>query len=54
MDSLILTNTKNRRDSLICSVVGVVMSIFLVGGCVAPPALRSTVIGYDKTTNQLE
>jgi hypothetical protein len=30
------------------------MSIFLLGGCVGPPALRSTVIGYDKITNQLE
>ncbi|MGD8530149.1 MAG: hypothetical protein PVG97_04150, partial [Syntrophobacterales bacterium] len=54
MDGLTLTKTHDRRRFLICSVVGVAMSIFLLGGCVGPPALRSTVIGYDKITNQLE
>jgi hypothetical protein len=31
-----------------------VISVFLLGGCAGPPALRSTVIGYDKITNQVE
>ena len=36
------------------SIAEIVIFIFLLNGCVGPPALRRTVIGYDEITNQLE
>lgn len=54
MGQSFLTNMRHGRGSFVCSMVGVVMSAFFLGGCVGPPALRSTVIGYDKITNQLD
>ena len=54
MRRLILNNLNRRRSISIFSAVGIVVFIFLLTGCVGPPALRSTVIGYDQITDQLE
>lgn len=48
-------NKINRQFSFpVCCATGVIIFLFLLFGCVGPPALRSTVIGYDEITNQLE
>jgi hypothetical protein len=36
------------------SIIGLMLTLWTLGGCVGPPALRPTVIGYDRITNQVE
>lgn len=54
MRHLIPTGVNHRTGLLIFPIVGIVAAIFLMGGCVGPPALHDAVIGYDKVTNKLE
>ncbi|QNT69464.1 hypothetical protein [Defluviicoccus vanus] len=34
--------------------MAIVVSLFGLGGCVGPPALRQSVLGYDETVGQLD
>ena len=54
MRRLILINVKHKTSIFILFIAKVIIFTFLLGGCVGPPALHDSVIGYDKTTNKLE
>ena len=54
MRRLIMNNIRHRISFSICSIVGVIVLLLLLGGCAGPPALQRSVIGYDETTAQLE
>ena len=54
MCCLILDNTKHQKRIFSLLISKVIIFIFLLSGCVGPPALHDSVIGYDKTTNKLE
>ena len=50
----LLSHNSYGTSCFMISIAGVMVSIFLLGGCVGPPALHDSVIGYDEVTNQLE
>jgi len=54
MRRFVMNNFNHWIRFSIYSVAGVVVLIFLLGGCVGPPALQRSVIGYDETTARLE
>lgn len=54
MRGSILDKVTNQLNRTILTWVGVLLFNLLLGGCVGPPALRTTVLSYDMITNQLE
>ena len=53
MHRLILNNVKHQTIIFILFFSKVMFLMFLLTGCVGPPALHDSVIGYDKVTNKL-
>jgi hypothetical protein len=54
MRGLILDKATNQMNRTILKWVGVMLFTIILGGCLGPPTLRTTVLNYDMITNQIE
>lgn len=54
MRRVVLNKVIHPMNLTIFSMLGVLLSILGLSGCVGPPALRTTVVGYDQIDNQLQ